>query len=202
MQEQESSHFNIRLRLFIGITITQFLSVQCTDSFEGSIISYEIINGSVNQRYYGLIDDYNRKQGRWELIKSNGILIEVQSFTNDTLNGPWIKYSEDGKRISIFCNYLKGKLHGPYLAYNNNESLAEFRHYYYGKLSGPEIIFLNSAQIASLNIYENDKLNGMKLNFDVSGNLISKSYYIDDSLFGIEKFRNDTTDWLKYFQNN
>lgn len=105
-------------------SITKLLILNIAFCFINPFNSYGQIGrtekkGKVISNYYEETDflhstgkeDDNGKQGKWNFYanQENGAVFQYFSYLNDTLNGPFLKFSEE-KRIS--GSYLNGHYHG------------------------------------------------------------------------------------------
>ena len=73
------------------------------------------------------------KHGWYKAYNENGILVSLQNYYEDKLNGRWIKYYSDGQ-IEIKGNYKNGYRDGKWVEYNSNENVSKKYCYYDGHM--------------------------------------------------------------------
>lgn len=146
-------------------------------------ISYDI--GAINKR------DIQGKQGVWFIFnKSDSLIFAMQHFLNDTLNGYFERYWQNGK-ISEKGFYKKGNIDSIFIAYWENGQKRGEAYYVAGLLNGLVTSFNEKSALTSRIMYINGKVDSSyKLSF------------IDSSFLSDSRIRNKTDTVKTTYKSN
>ena len=150
------------------------------------------------------IDD--KKQGEWKTYYLNGNLKTIETFKNDTLNGPSFSYNPDGTiRIrSTYRNGIQvdslimyhsngtpnsaewfdenGKSQGVFKMFHSNGNLSQIGKNKDGNLDDTCKTFYENGAIKTVEFYKNKMKNGTWRYYNENGRLTKTEVYKNDSL--------------------
>lgn len=106
------------------------------------------------------------KTGVWTKYYSEGNPLEVQTYADNLLNGPYSSFYANGKKIEQ-GGYVNGKMEGDWNLYNEEEELKSIKAYKDGVLNEND-----ERQIKLLNITPPRFLGGMKMFYSYLGRSI------------------------------
>ena len=132
---------------------------------------------------YGYIEKFSRnkddfaKQGRYERLTEKGQLVEEAFFTNDTLNGIRILYSEKGD-TQVVESYKMGVFDGPFRSFNEDGSLSQVGNYVNNEMKGSWEKYYANGQLMEVVQFENNNENGPFIEYYENGNLKAEGAYL------------------------
>ena len=139
--------------------------------YENDYCIFEVKNNNINGNYYfyypnGKIKwsiEYSEglKIGIWKRFSENNLLIVEIPYENDLAHGQIKKYS-DGKFVA-FMDFVKGKMHGKFIAYYENGILKFDGTYLKDKLEGPFYHYDNEGNLDYIENFENGNQNSLKI---------------------------------------
>ena len=90
-------------------------------------------NGNISSKFqYYWEGELAIRHGWYKAYNENGILVSLQNYYEDKLNGKWVKYYSDGQ-IEIKGNYKNGYKDGKWVEYNSNGNVSKKYCYYDGR---------------------------------------------------------------------
>jgi antitoxin component YwqK of YwqJK toxin-antitoxin module len=124
-----------------------------------------------------------KKDSTWVNYNEQGLIISVESFENDKLNGKRILYYLDGQVENQKLNplsisfYIDDNLHGEYKEFFSTGKLKLIGQYENGKLNGSFREYYPNGNLYKLSKYKSNFLHGWSLTYDKEGVEISKFLY-------------------------
>ena len=92
------------------------------------------VNGNISSKFqYYWEGALAIRHGWYKAYNENGILVSLQNYYEDKLNGKWVKYYSDGQ-IEIKGNYKNGYKDGKWVEYNSNGNVSKKYCYYDGHM--------------------------------------------------------------------
>ena len=148
-----------------------------------------------------------QKQGEWKsFYKLSGKLARVETYRNDTLNGPCLVYWSDGRlydkvnyrkgvRVDSFIHYhsngrpnletwydCNGKEQGLFKVYDDNGAVRQVGYNKDGYFEGEVQEFYPNGQVKSIEYYKDKMKQGTWTYYDENGKLLRMERYSNDSL--------------------
>ena len=92
------------------------------------------VNGNISSKFqYYWEGALAIRHGWYKAYNENGILVSLQNYYEDKLNGKWVKYYSDGQ-IEIKGKYKNGFKDGKWVEYHNSGNVIKEYCYYNGAI--------------------------------------------------------------------
>ena len=124
-----------------------------------------------------------KKDSTWVNYNEEGLVLGVESFKMDKLNGKKVIYYLEGQveteklnPLSV-ANYLNDTLHGEYREYFSTGKLKQIGKYENGKIVGEWKEYYPNGSIFKVSKFKNDRLHGWVTSFSKDGEEIGKILY-------------------------
>ena len=92
------------------------------------------VNGNISSKFqYYWEGALAIRHGGYKAYNENGILVSLQNYYEDKLNGKWVKYYSDGQ-IEIKGKYKNGFKDGKWVEYHNSGNVIKEYCYYNGAI--------------------------------------------------------------------
>ena len=92
------------------------------------------VNGNISSKFqYYWEGALAIRHGWYKAYNENGILVSLQNYYEDKLNGKWVKYYSDGQ-IEIKGKYKNGFKDGKWVEYHNSGNVIKEYCYYNGAM--------------------------------------------------------------------
>ncbi|MBQ6110689.1 MAG: toxin-antitoxin system YwqK family antitoxin [Alphaproteobacteria bacterium] len=118
----------------------------------------------------------------WE----NGNKHRYFSTTNGLSEGEWIKFDEQGRKVSVSM-MSKGKQHGVARVYTQNGNISYEKTYKDGKLDGIAKVYHENGKTKRESMFKDNKQDGIDKHYYENGKLRAEGWYKDGKPDGIEK---------------
>lgn len=124
-----------------------------------------------------------KKDSTWVNYNEEGLVLGVESFKMDKLNGKKVIYYLEGQieteklnPLSV-ANYLNDTLHGEYREYFSTGKLKQIGKYENGKIVGEWKEYYPNGSIFKVSKFKNDRLHGWITSYSKDGEEIGKILY-------------------------
>jgi len=124
-----------------------------------------------------------KKDSTWVNYNEEGLVLGVESFKKDKLNGKKVIYYLEGQveteklnPLSV-ANYLNDTLHGEYREYFSTGKLKQIGKYENGKIVGEWKEYYPNGSIFKVSKFKNDRLHGWITSYSKDGEEIGKTLY-------------------------
>lgn len=162
-----------------------------------------------SQTKEGYIDENGWKQGMHKAY--SGKWLFERTYVNDTLTGPFRKYTKDGTTWET--GFFKNKEHDSlWIEYYSDGSIQSIKNYNQGIKQGEFKEFFKSGRLKYEAVYNSDTIIGEEVNYFESGLIRAKgnrkngewtTYHPNGEIASIEKFKNGVLngDLFRYNEN-
>jgi antitoxin component YwqK of YwqJK toxin-antitoxin module/predicted negative regulator of RcsB-dependent stress response len=141
----------------------------------------EFITAYVTQ-LYGIFSDNPKRVSSHNY--ENGLLQGEGLFKNNTLNGDWIFYDGNGRKISEGFYNKKGEKEKTWTWYHDNDAIKEIAFYKDGKTTGENKWYYDNGKRYIMTISKNGEFDGEYKYYLKQGGLKQKKTFKDGSLTG------------------
>jgi antitoxin component YwqK of YwqJK toxin-antitoxin module len=124
-----------------------------------------------------------KKDSTWVNYNPEGLILSVETYKNDKLNGKKVIYYLEGQieteklnPLSV-ANYKDDKLDGDFKEYFSTGKIKKTGNYSFGKQIGEWKEFYPNGKVYSISKFRNDFLHGWVISFDKEGVEISRFMY-------------------------
>ena len=135
-------------------------------------------------------DERGYKQGKWRYYHK-GMIYELRTYKNDTLDGNYIKYHENGK-VSIEGSYREGLKNGTWHTYDNSGRITYIQNYVAGLPDGHFRAYHWFTDVVSREgNYKQGKKHGVFREYTIDGELFKEEKYHMGVLVDSKQFLQD-----------
>lgn len=149
-----------------------------------------LISCGDNPKSTGTLVD-NKKQGEWKTYYSNGRLLKIENFVNDTLDGKQTIYSDNGN-VYTSTTYRMGIQTDSFLHYfsNGKVNVQEWADSN-GRKQGLFKVFYENGELSQIGYFKDNHLDDSVKTFYKNGNPKTLEYYKNGKREGIWKYYNE-----------
>jgi antitoxin component YwqK of YwqJK toxin-antitoxin module len=152
---------------------------------------------------YDLISTSDPDLFEAELKNIDDQLIEKGFFYKGQKDGTWVKFGENGKKISEISSYHMGKLNGLCVKLDKSGRIEERMEFRDGRLHGYYELYQYSKLLKEAH-YKDGQLHGRMTKYiEIKGHKLSEADYKEGKLHGVFRYFNDEGDvTLEYRYEN